>query len=52
MGNRSEPEGQTLWNLCADAFAESRIARSRATYHADLSIGARKKVLARFYPTV
>jgi hypothetical protein len=52
MGNRSEPEGQALWDLCADAFAESRIARSRATYHADLSTGARKKVLARFYPAV
>ena len=52
IGNRSEPEGQTLWDLCAGVFTESRIARSRATYHSDLTASKRKKVLAKFYPTV
>lgn len=52
VGPRSESEGQALWNLCADVFTESRIARSRATYHADLTTSKRKKVLAKFYPSV
>lgn len=43
---------QPLHALCGDVFAESRIARSRATYHADLTTSKRKKVLAKFYPVV
>lgn len=46
--DRSTP----IFRLCTDVFAESRIARSRATYHAGLTQSARKKVLAKFYPTM
>jgi hypothetical protein len=51
---RDEPgeDNRKLYRLVAEVFAESRVARSRATYHDDLNTAKRKKLLAKFYPTV
>lgn len=41
-----------LGGLCSDVFMESRLARTRATYHDELNTKQRKKLLAKFYPVV
>lgn len=48
----SNSELAPLGELCSDVFMESRLARTRATYHDELNTKQRKKLLAKFYPTV
>jgi hypothetical protein len=41
-----------LEDLAGDYYTESRLARTRATYHDGLTTKQRKKLLEKFYPVV